>query len=262
MSITPDGWFDWMPRDLGPPEKQYFDRTTGAPIRNTATVYIPHSAVGDSYWAWRDGRLWNMARDTQGNFTPAGRASIHGWINKDGSVIQHYPIWTSCWSSGSFRINANAVAFENQGGADTPATVSEPLTEAQLAVNVRIIKELSEHVGWIPQRPLTTFDLRASLYEHRECTRFHAAATACPSNRIPWDEIMRRLAPPTGEDDLSAEELDELEELRARALLIGTLDKYRVVRLADHPDFGWPIVTLRNRDGTECDPPIPPIAIR
>mgnify|MGYP001592820203 CR=1 FL=1 len=230
MSLTPDGWFDWMARDPGPPEKQYFDRLSGLPLGNTATVYIPHSAVGDNYLAWRDGRLWNMTRLPDGNFTPAARASLHGWINKselDG-CRQHYPIWTACWSSGSFRINVNAVAFENQGGA--PGNEAEPLTEYQVWANARIIQELSQVVGWIPQRPTSTLDLWASLYQHNECIRFGSLPTACPSGRIPWDEIIRRLEPPP----MSQEDAAELERLRNNELLLKALADVRYI-LIDGP---------------------------
>lgn len=221
LSIDAQGWLDWSARDPGPPEKQYFDRATGQPLVNAAAVYIPHSAVGDNYSAWRDGRLWNMQRDAQGNFTPQGRASVHGWIYKNGHVIQHYPFHVTCWSSGSFPINIRAVAFENQGGADTPATVSEPLTPAQTDANVRIIRELAAAKGWTPRRPVNAADMTATLTEHRECVRFGSAPTACPSGRIPWTTILKEL---TAMPDLTRDEAINI--IRAQQGHLKTLWRY------------------------------------
>ena len=112
----------------------------------------------------------------------------------DGACIQHYPLTASCWTSGSREANTRGVAFEIEGGA--PGRESEPLTEAQTRALERILGDIAAWKGVINdywRRPQGGHDLNATLYEHRECVRFGSSPTACPSRRIPWDELLRRL---------------------------------------------------------------------
>ncbi len=53
MAITPDGWFDWMRREPGPPDKVYS-------LPNAVDFYVAHSAVG-YYGGWTS-RLFSAAR--------------------------------------------------------------------------------------------------------------------------------------------------------------------------------------------------------
>ena len=189
--ITPEGWFDWMRPDPGPREKLY-----GEPY--SAEVFIPHSAVGDNYSSWRDGRLLNMDREPSRAFTDMAAASLTGWINKreEDGCFQHYSIFDAGWGSGSAGINTRTIAFENQGGVDQPETVSEKLTEYQLECCARILTDLSAFFGrpddyW--RRPTGDSDLSATLYEHIECVRFGSKPTARPSGRIPWPKILEAL---------------------------------------------------------------------
>lgn len=177
--IDLDGWFDFAERVPGPPDKTYsaVNRTTG---------YVAHSAVG-FYAGWAQ-RLFSTERRPDGRYTPYAAASTHGWIGYDGKVIQHYPVFRSCWHAGSEYPNTHFVAFENEGGF---RPVDEPLTDAQLQANARIVRELSEHQGWPEiRRPHSEMDLVANLYEHNECIRFGSAPTACPSNRIDWNALI------------------------------------------------------------------------
>ena len=198
MGVT-SGWLDWAERDPGPADKVYRQE-------NAAIGYIPHSMVG---WmaGWRS-RLFSTDRREDGRYTPYAAASVHGAILLNGSVIQHYPFTASCWASGSFAANTQFVAFENEGGP--PGKESEPFTDEQVTSNVRIIRELAAWKGWTPRRPTGKQDRGATLYEHRECVRFGSAPTACPSGRIPWATILRRLE----RDDMAdLEELhDEMKE--------------------------------------------------
>lgn len=185
MGITPDGWLDWAQRDPGPPDKRY-------PQANAAIGYVPHSAVG-YYPGWRS-RLFSTERDPQnpGRYSRYAAASVHGWIETDGSVIQHYSFTASCWASGNAHANTSFAAFENAGGP--PGNESQPLTDAQVAANVRIIRELAARGGWAPRRPRSAGDRSATLYEHHECvTLWGGDPTACPSGRIPWARILAEL---------------------------------------------------------------------
>jgi len=186
VAITPDGWFDWMRRVAGPPDKVYSQR-------NAVDFYVAHSAVG--YYGGWSSRLFSTTRDASGHYTTYAAASTHGWIPYDGACVQHYPVTASCWSSGSREANTRGVAFEFEGGA--PGRESEPLTESQKAALGRILEDIAAWKGvtnayW--RRPANDRDLNATLYEHRECVRFGAGPTACPSNRIAWPELMSRLS--------------------------------------------------------------------
>jgi len=176
--ITPDGWFDFAERVPGPPDKVYSEP-------NVVQGYVPHSAVG-SYDGWVS-RLFSTQREVTGRYTEYSAASVHGFILKNGHVIQHYPVYKSCWASGSRFPNVRFTAFENEGGF---IPFDEPLTDAQVLSNIHIISELSRAFDWTPSRPVKAGDTTATLYEHRECARFGSAPTACPSNRIPWPRIM------------------------------------------------------------------------
>lgn len=202
MAVDASGWLTWAQRYPGPLAKQYS-------TPNAVQGYIPHSMVG--YYAGWLSRLDDMSRLPNGRFTPNAAASVHGSVLYDGTVIQHYPLTTSCWASGSRSANTRFVAFETEGGP--PGNVSEPLTQAQFDAHVRIIREIAAWRGWQPRRPGGTGDTTATLYEHGEMTRFGAAATSCPSDRIDWPAILAALAE---EDDLSAEQYQELKALIER----------------------------------------------
>ena len=177
MSIDADGWFDWAIKDPGPQERQNGGRNGGKGI-------IPHSAEG--YWPVLRQVLWG------------DRGSSWGASNlKDGRFIQHYSVWAQTWTSGAGYPNNNFFAFENEGVA------GQPLTQAQTDNIIRVGRELMAVQHWTPRRPLNDGDKMASLYEHRECTRWGALGTACPSGRIPWDVIVPALMAPPEEEDMA-----------------------------------------------------------
>lgn len=137
-----------------------------------------------------------------------GPVSWHLSNLKDGRLWQHYPLTSRCWHATA--ANNAYIGIESEGRA------GESLTEAQIANLVRIIREVSAWKGWEPRRPTSDIDMSATLYEHREVTRFGGTATACPSGRIPWDEILSRLQ----EDDVKENYDGELNSRRAREQLI------------------------------------------
>lgn len=183
--ITHDGWLDWAERVPGPSDKVYG-------VENAAIGYIAHSAVG-FYGGWAS-RLFSNERLPNGDYTAYAAASAHGWIAYDGGVRQHYPFRASCWTNGSRYPNTHFINFENEGGF---RPVDEPLTEPQVAANLRIIRELAAWRAWPSfRRPADAHDTSANLYEHRECVRWGSAPTACPSGRIPWARLLAELSPP------------------------------------------------------------------
>ena len=174
--ITHDGWFDWARREPGPLDKVYSDR-----CRNVGM--IPHSMEGR--YSDARSRLFSTQRDgVTGRYTEFAAASWTGSLLNDGTLIQHYSVFASCWASGARFPNTSFPAFECEGRAGSP------LNAAQVDTLRGVKSELSAHFGWKPRRPTTPTDTTASLYEHNECTRWGARATACPSGRIPWASIM------------------------------------------------------------------------
>lgn len=174
--ITSDGWLDWVERQPGPSDKTW-------PDINAVQGYIPHSAVGS---------LQGVINVVFGPVS--NERSVHGVIGYNARVIQFYPFTASPWASGNREANKRFIAFENEGGR--PGNESEPLTEFQITINTRIIKELGDWKNYPVEywhRPNSSNHKSASLYEHREMTRFGAPPTACPSGRIPWQVILSRL---------------------------------------------------------------------
>lgn len=174
--IDTQGWFDFAERVPSGYAKCW-------PDFNTLQGYIPHSAVGS---------LQGVIDIQADNSIPK---AVHGVIGYNGRVIQFLPIFKSPWSSGSHFANRSFVAFENEGGV---SPLREPLTDSQVNAQVCILNALAAFKGvysdyWY--RPLTPTDLRATLYEHKECVRFGSVTTACPSGRIPWATILERLIP-------------------------------------------------------------------
>lgn len=193
--ITSDGWFDWAIRRPIPNNP-----ATGRPWKtnegvNTAMIFLPHSAVGDDFNGWWRGIQGGIYFPTQ------------LWFNKrrEDGAFQLYPIFSQCWASGSAYPNNNGIAAENQGGADTPATVNELLTDFQVECVARACRDIADFKGrdysyWT--RPANATDQAATLYEHRECKRFGSPPTACPSERIRWADILRLInAGGSGEED-------------------------------------------------------------
>jgi hypothetical protein len=183
-----------MRREPGPHDKVYSEA-------NRVDFYVAHSAVG--YYGGWTGRLFSRERDAAGRYSAYAAVSAHGWIPYDGACIQHYAITASCWTSGSRAANTRGVAFETEGGVS--GRESEPLTEGQTSALARILADIAAWKGvsnayW--HRPTGLQDLDATLYEHRECVRCGAAPTACPSGRIPWPDLLRRLQPGSGEAPL------------------------------------------------------------
>jgi len=185
--ITSEGWLDWADRKPGPVEKKY-----STPC--TSEFYIPHSMVG-RLPGWYT-RLFDMTRLSNGRFTPNAAASVTGSILLDGKVIQHFPFKASCWASGNFEANTRGNAFENESqytldrfGVNRPDE-SKPFTDKQVESNLHIIRDMSQHFGWIPKRPgipivgPETPIPEVTLLEHNEVVRlFGGGVTACPSDR-------------------------------------------------------------------------------
>ena len=164
--VTPDGWLTWATRLPGRAGK--FNEGTNAVkgiFMHSAEGYAPH--------------LLDLAVH--------GPLSWHGSILFDGTLYQHYPLTARCWHASA--ANQEYAGFEFEGKVPEDPT----LTDAQIATAARLTKDIAAWKGWTPKRPQNIADKTHTLWEHREVTRLGGSATACPSGRIPWDEILRRL---------------------------------------------------------------------
>lgn len=171
-----NGWFDWCERIDGPPSKRY----AGQHIPRGVVL---HSAVGTFQG------VVNVVMGPDSN-----ERSVTGVFGKQGRCVQFYSLLDAPWANGNGNVNRWFRGFENEGGRDIPSEVSEPLTEPQLAANVRAMREMREtyNIAW--SRPMSAQDMDASAWEHNEMKRFGALGTACPSARIPWATVFSRLS--------------------------------------------------------------------
>lgn len=161
--IDAQGWFTWGGHQSGLPFKVW-------PGTNKIEGVVFHSAVGSL------SGVVNVVND------PNQMRSVTGAIGYDGRFIQFYPVTACVWANGTKEANLAYPAFEFEGGY--PGNEREPLTPDQTSTAVRILQDLAAYKGvsesyW--RRPTT-------LIEHREIV-----ATACPSGRIGWDEIVAGL---------------------------------------------------------------------
>lgn len=183
MSITSYGWFTWATRDAN-----YPSGVNGGmnPVRGV----VLHSVEGN-FQSLQHLHDFHLGRITA---PPNQRASWMATNLKDGRFVQHFPIYAQTWTSGADYPNDNFAAWENEGKA------GEPLTVAQNNNNIRAIREIVALKQWTPRRPTSPIDKGATFWEHNEMVRWGAAATACPSNRIPWALYLAALK----EDDMAA----------------------------------------------------------
>lgn len=172
--IGSDGWFDWAIRKPGPSWKQ-----NGG--FNPSTLFVGHSVVGyrDAFYEIMNG--------------PA-RKSVHLFNPQNGPVEQLYPVSAQCWGTGAAIPNNNGLTMELEGGP--PGNESEPMTNSQAANLVDVLTDWKRwlgapgvyravHEGGAPWLPGAA---PGALTEHIQWY-----ATACPSGRYPWPQIVDRV---------------------------------------------------------------------
>jgi hypothetical protein len=174
VSVTADGYLDWAIQ---------LPSSNGLVNGGTSQVrgLFMHSAEGyastlldpNSEWGYNGNHSWHLSN------------------LMDGRVVQHYPFYAQCHHATA--ANNNYVGVENEG----VHTKERSLNEVQVANAARFIKDISEWKGWVPTR---TGTVAQTLWEHREVVWLGGTATACPSGRIPWHQILAQLSPTTEED--------------------------------------------------------------
>lgn len=169
MAVTSDGWLDWAIRLPGRPNLN--------PGTSSVRGIFMHSAEGYA----------PALLDPSGTYSYNGQFSWHLTNMTDGRLFQHHPFTARCKHATA--ANQEYVGVENEGYHPREKSLSEP----QIENAVRFISDISEWKGWEPKRPVSKTDTTHTLWEHNEVVRLGGSGSACPSGRIPWDEILSRL---------------------------------------------------------------------
>jgi len=103
------------------------------------------------------------------------RASWHITVSKGGQYYQHYAIEKVTWHAG---LEANPLYI----GVEFEGIAGEPLTPEQVHTGGQLLLWLHDRGGW------AEYTRGVTLFEHNEFM-----PTACPSGRIPWDELIDEL---------------------------------------------------------------------
>jgi N-acetyl-anhydromuramyl-L-alanine amidase AmpD len=157
------------------------------------------------------------------------QVSWHFSMARDGALWQHYPVSAQTWHARSGNVRYLGVEHEGVAG--------EPWTDAQVEADVRLLL-------WLDEGPYVR---GTTLMEHREIS-----ATACPSGRVRWDDILAGLEGtpmPTPDEEI------ELTLLRELARLMRNLTNGRLLA-APHTSGGTEIQRLVNGVASSFSPPV------
>ncbi len=177
-------WCPWAVRRDGPARKQgYTGGVAGVPPNLWQAApkrgAIIHSA--DGYWPG----IYEVLDGPR-------NASWHFTVGYD-RVEQHYALNANCWHGNdtdddqAVRGNIDLIGVEVLGRPGEAPTEYQlqSIVNLQLWSAEQMLGPLPRFCRWPDQNGWT-------LAEHRELGN---TATLCPSGRIPWPEVMRRLAP-------------------------------------------------------------------
>ena len=170
LSATAQRYYPQAIQMPGPPGKVY-------PEENTVEGVIMHSMQGD----YTPGATSVLFDET----VIANRYRAACWhfsILKDGTVYQHYALDKAPFHAGNGLNNRRLIGVEHEGGP--PGNLSEPLTEAQVAAGVALLRWMATQAQWRELSRATT------LWEHNEST-----GTVCPSGRIEWHRYVSPVTP-------------------------------------------------------------------
>lgn len=191
-----DGWFDFAEHKPAPLEKTYQG------ITNSLEAVFFHSAVGTFQGTVDVVLQWPQ---------PVNPRSVTGVIGEDGHMVQFYPVTACPWANASHEWNTRGIGIEFSGGYNGRGhTETEPITDLAVITAHELLKDLADykHVSYdYWQRPST-------LKEHRE-----VYATACPSGRIRWQDIINLVNPNPQKIWLYGNE-SAGEELRGKQIIL------------------------------------------
>lgn len=156
-------------------------------------------------------------------------ASWHFSVTQGGMVYQHVDTNNIAWTNGSQDANQRFWGIECEGGG--PGMAGEPLFEPQYQALLGVVRWLWD------THDLSVYRRHYTLFEHREMVSYGAAATSCPSGRIPWTRLISDL-----EDNMTDAEVIELIKTHGPGAIYDALgsDGYsglkRRIRTTAHPD--------------------------
>jgi hypothetical protein len=118
-----------------------------------------------------------------------------------GLVYQHYEVEANCWHGNDTDpddgVSAN-IDFVGIEHTRPNARVASKLTEAGISATVALNQWLAEVCGF---SLIVRFPDQVGAWALADHNQVGNTPTACPSGRIPFDEILRRLHDPRQEDD-------------------------------------------------------------
>ena len=158
-------WYPDAVRRDGPMEKTGY---SGIPVRDGRGL-VMHSMEGYMHSALDI--LDDVNIDSSWHFSNP----------KEGPLLQHYAIDVVAWHGTSRGANRRFGGCENEG------MVGQPLTRSQINNNVGLMVWMAKN----DVQPWPGFIRGDTLFEHKEMIWFGSPATACPSDRIPWEELIR-----------------------------------------------------------------------
>lgn len=110
---------------------------------------------------------------------------------KVGPMLQHYPLESVVWTNGSLESNVKFIGIEHEGVAGE--LINENQRQNLAGLLAWLLTVLPNVHAWTRN---------VTVWEHREMTAFGSDPTACPSNRIPWAQVLGLIE----EDDMDADE--------------------------------------------------------
>jgi hypothetical protein len=196
-------WLDWATKIPGPPWKGgYFGIGQTRPL-SLVEGDVKHSA---------EGQMTALLAEVM---HPTRQASWHFSVGLD-RVVQHYPLeWIAwhCGKPGDADTETELVGNVSLVGIEHSGKAGDALTPYQRAATVRITQDI-RRLGFAGTYPP---ELAVNLFEHN----WISPVTACPSNRIPWDDILAELT--QEEDDMGLEPDERATLLNQSAQVTETL---------------------------------------
>ena len=102
--------------------------------------------------------------------------SWHFTVGNDGEVLQHYALNLITWHAGQ-EANLLYVGIECEG------TAGHAIRGPQLEALAELVRWIARVDHW------ESYTRGITLFEHNEFMN-----TACPSGRIPWQELIRHVS--------------------------------------------------------------------
>jgi hypothetical protein len=171
-------WYPGAIRRPGPPEKVGYSHVgESGPKRGT----VVHSAEG--WWSGSHAVLDDLDR----------RASWHFTVGTDGMLEQHYPITFHCWHAGDVDDDGGVAANVDLIGIEELGMAGTPLSVPQNRVTADVIKWSANEFALAEFGLWTDWDMQAYVWLLAEHNWVSDVYTACPSDRVVWEELFKLL---------------------------------------------------------------------